>query len=203
MREVLVHYHLARARDPSLGRRNDNWGRISPPPREWRLPSLPPEGADVADQCPPIVLGQVTPGRHGSATGGDLQEELAFRFALNPSRCPVGGLGVESCRRRIALALDPVAEGAEQLKILRTITSGMEATSRTAGGTGPEEVRAASSAGDGVPGRPQASAAHSSGRGSRERPGLPSRERPAGWYATQRRSRRSQGEPARTPARRG
>jgi hypothetical protein len=108
-------------RDPParrMGRWDDNWGAASPDDGERSLTYsagvvrrtcratgsvaaqalLGPERAYVADQGPPVVLGQMLPGGHRSAARSDLPENLAVGFSLHFLRCPVGGLGVKRSR---------------------------------------------------------------------------------------------------------
>src|SRR5207247_1918461 len=80
---------------------------------------LGPERANIADQSPPIVLGQMSPGGHGSAARIDLPEDLAVGLALDFLRCPVGGLGIEGSRGcPVALAPDAMAGNAIRLRHL-------------------------------------------------------------------------------------
>src|SRR5258705_9245753 len=57
--------------------------------------SLPGERADVSDEGPAVVLGEVPPRGHGSPPGGDLPEDLPVRLVLHPLRRPVRRLGVQ------------------------------------------------------------------------------------------------------------
>src|SRR5262245_36926914 len=73
-----------------------------------RGPPLLLERADVLDERPAVVLGQMPPRRHGAAPGGYLPEDLAVALVLNLLGSPVGRLGIQSDRRG-AVALATVA----------------------------------------------------------------------------------------------
>src|SRR3990167_3091421 len=61
--------------------------------------------ADEVHQLPPLLLGQMLPGRHGAATVRDLPEDLPVRLLLDGVDRPVRGLGRWQRRRRRAVAL--------------------------------------------------------------------------------------------------
>src|SRR5689334_12732565 len=51
------------------------------------------EGPDVLDERPPVVLGQVPPGRHGAPAGADLPEQLPVGLVLDTLEVQSAGLG--------------------------------------------------------------------------------------------------------------
>src|SRR5690349_16235246 len=74
------------------------------------------EGPDVLDERPPVVLGQVPPGRHGAPAGADLPEQLPVGLVLDTLGGPVDGFGVQRHRRgAVALALGSVTGHAVDL----------------------------------------------------------------------------------------
>src|SRR5580765_2030769 len=81
-------------------------------------PTRPPllQRADIPDQGPAILLGEMLPWGHGAPAVRDLPEDLAVAFVLHALRGPVRRLRVErDGRRAVPLALRAVTGHAVDL----------------------------------------------------------------------------------------